>query len=481
TIPALYYRNFINHLLKLPEKISSIKHVDYKVEFNEIDEDLILDYYDFAIDIILHDNKRILPLKDYPTDIEDKTIKIYVPKGAISATIFRNDIEAEMHKNGFNYHVEIVIDDSQTTIDESIQNDIDTFVEANKIDFDEAIEYISLTNGGEIKDFSPIKSIPQTEIELEEYKEKHAGKANISIQGVVVFIEITENKMSSVKLVVSDGEDSVFLVKKNLKSDDLAFYNALEKDYGVKARCYAQYDAFTQEVILVPIAIARSNKPIKTDSRDDRLSVKRVELHLHTKMSALDGVNDIKDYVKRAKEWGHTAIGVSDHGSVQTFPELYNLTKDHAIKPLYGVEMVYVDDEDIYITKGESNALLSEATYVIFDIETTGLSVSYDTLIEIAGVKVKNGAILGKFSELIDPKRDISNFTEGLTGITNQMVQGKRQLKEVLRDFYDFSKDCILVAHNADFDMGFLDHNYRNFGITNKINPSIDTLTLAKV
>ncbi len=481
TIPILHYRNFINHLLKLPESIDSIKKVDYITEFLYVDKDMVLEYYDFAIDVILLENKRVMPLKEYPTDIEDDIIKIFVPQGAISATIFRTEIETELHKNGFPCRVEIVIDDSQITIDETIKNDIATFVEANHFEFDEEIEYVYLTNGGEIKDFSPIKSIPNTDIELEEYKEKHGGKAIISVQGVVVYQEIVDNRISSVKTVISDGEDSIFLVKKNLKSEDLDFFNQIDKDFGIKARCYAQYDTFTQEVVLVPIAIARSNRPIKTDSREDNEPEKRVELHLHTKMSALDGVNDISEYVSRAKSWGHKAIGVSDHGSVQTFPELFNMTRDGSIKPLFGLEMVYVDDENIFITKGESNLLLSEATYVVFDIETTGLSVSYDTLIEIGGVKIKNGTTLGKFSELIDPHREISRFTENLTGITNQMVQGKRVLKDVLKDFYDFAKDCILVAHNAEFDLGFLEYNYRNFAIANKMNPSIDTLVLAKV
>ncbi len=482
TIPILHYRNFITRLKKLSDHIPSVKDVDYRVVFHDIDPEMILEYYDFAIDVILETNKRIYPLKEYETDLEDNIIRVYVPQGAISATIFRDEIEAEMRRNGFACEIEIVVDEKQETIDESIQNHINTFVEANRIDFDETIEYISLTNGGEINNFIPIKEIPLTEIELEEYKERHGGKAIISVQGIVVYTEFVETKNSGlVKLVVSDGEDSIFLTKKNLRSMDLDFFKQIEKNFGIKAKCYAQYDEFQKEVILVPIAISRSNRPIKTDQRSDDAPNKRVELHLHTKMSAMDGVNDISEYLERAKEWGHTAIGVSDHGSVQTFPELYNKTKGGSLKALYGVEMTYVDDEDIAITRGESNQLLSEATYVVFDIETTGLSITYDTLIEIAGVKVRNGAILSKFSEFIDPKREVSAFTENLTGITNQMVKGKRTIKEVLKDFHEFTKDTILVAHNADFDLGFLYFNYRNLGISNQINPSIDTLTLAKV
>ncbi|MCK4551958.1 MAG: PolC-type DNA polymerase III, partial [Tenericutes bacterium] len=482
TIPILHYRNFINRILKLSEYVPSVRYVDYQIAFKEVDPDLVLEYYDFALDVIAIENKRISPLKEYPTDIENNVLKIYIPKGAVTATIFRKEIENEMRRNGFNLDVEIEVDQSIETVDQSIQNTIDNFCEANKFEFDEAIEYIYLTNGGAISNFNAIKSIPRTEIELEEYKEKHGGKAIISIQGICVYQDINETKISSRStMVVTDGEDSIFVIKKGVKSEDLKFFRQIEKDTGIIAKCFATFDLYSQEVVLHPIAIARSNKPVRTDQRLDEAEVKRVELHLHTKMSALDGVNDISEYIQRAKAWGHKAIGVSDQGSVQTFPDFFNKTKGDSLKALYGLEMVFVDDENIAITKGESDSLISDATFVVFDIETTGLSVAYDTLIEIAGIKVKNGAILGKFSELIDPKRGISNFTENLTGITNQMVKGKRFLKEVLQDFHEFTKDCILVAHNADFDMGFLAYHYKNFGITNKQSPSIDTLTLAKV
>ena len=482
TIPILHYRNFINHIKKINNYIPSVRYVEYQTKFNNIDIDLVPEYYDFCIDSILEENKRILPLKDYKIDIKNDYLEIFVPKGAVAATIFRNEIEIEMKKNGFNFEVKIEIDDSQVTIEEKIQNDREEFVEANKIEFNDKIEYIYLTNGGTINNFQSIKSIPRTEVELEEYKESHGGKAIFSIQCLCVYQDFRESKTSAISnMVVTDGEDSIFLIKRGLKFEDLKFYKEIKKDTGIICRCFALFDQFNQEVVLHPIAIARTNIPIKGDQRSDDAEIKRVELHLHTKMSSLDGVNTIKEYVTRVKEWGHKALAVSDHGSVQTFPELYNLTKENNLKALYGLEMIFVDDTNICITRGESNSLLSDATFVIFDIETTGLSITYDTLIEIAGIKVKNGAILGKFSELIDPKREIFQFTENLTGITNQMVKGKRFLNEVLKDFYDFTKDCILVAHNAAFDIGFLEYNYKNFGISNKVNPSIDTLILAKV
>ncbi|MDD3123878.1 MAG: PolC-type DNA polymerase III, partial [Candidatus Izemoplasmatales bacterium] len=138
-------------------------------------------------------------------------------------------------------------------------------------------------------------------------------------------------------------------------------------------------------------------------------------------------------------------------------------------------------DESIMIAKGNSQQLLSDATYVVFDIETTGLSVVYDTLIEIAGVKIKNGSIISDFQSFVNPNKEVSEFTTSLTGITNSMVKTAPSLEKVLKDFYEFSKDAILVAHNADFDLGHIYYNYRDLGITNEIQPSIDTLILAKV
>ncbi len=483
TIPILHYRNFISNLAKLTSVYPSLKAVDYQIKFNNISDDDIIDYYDFVLDVLTEENKRIMPLKDYETDFSDNSIKIYVPKGAISALIYRKDIEAEMLRNGIKIDVEIIVDENKGAIEEEIIKANNDFVAQNKQDeVEEKIDFVSLTNGSAITDLVPIKDIPYSEVELEDYREKHGGKAIVSIEGKVVMIEFVENSRNSLcRMVVTDGFDSIYLIKKNLSASDINLYKTIEEGFVVKAKCFAMYDTYLKEVILHPIAISRSKEIVDTDERIDTAKEKRVELHLHTKMSALDGVNTISEYYNRAKKWNHKAIGVSDHGSVQSFPELYHLAKNNDVKPLYGLELTYVDDENFAITKGESNLVFSDTTFVIFDIETTGLSVNYDTLIEIAGVKVKNSSIIGEFSELINPQKEIIPFTEKLTGISNSMVKGKRLLKDVLNDFYEFSKNTILVAHNADFDLGFLDYNYKKYKITNTINESIDTLNLAKV
>jgi len=480
-IPIMHFRNFLQKLESLTSVFKSVKVVDYQVSFKDGHGD-ILDYYDFAIDIIARDDKRILALKEYDTDIDEFNIIIFIPKDALSPQIYRKAIEHQMLKLGFEVEVVIEIDDDKASIESEIEKNNETFVQENsQLLNNESIRYTFFNDNNDFESFTQISNIPRTEVDLEEFKEKNSGKALVFIQGRVVSVEINEsNNNSSVKIIVTDGADSVYLNKRKTHPTELDFYKNIEEGMGVKAKCYMQFDNFYEEVGLNILNLGHSDRVIDSNLREDTFKQKRVELHLHTKMSTLDGVNKIEDYVDRALKYEHLAIGVSDHGSVQTFPTLEKYTKNKPIKPLYGLEMVYVNDEEITITKGDYKGLVSETTFVIFDIETTGLSINYDTIIEIAGVKVKNGAILGEFSELIDPDITISKFTEGLTKITNSMLRGKRKINEVLKDFYDFSKDCVLVAHNADFDIDFLIHNYKEFGITNTINSSVDTLILAK-
>ncbi|MCF7924074.1 MAG: PolC-type DNA polymerase III [Candidatus Izimaplasma sp.] len=480
-IPIFHFRNFIQKLDNLKTLYDSVDIIDFKAKFNEIDGE-ILDYYDYAIDILAENDKRITPLKHYPKDFEDEQIKIYVPKGAITPTTYRKIIEDQLHKLGFDFPVQVFVDEKQSSIEEEIQKHSDEFIEQNKeVLNQEKVEYIYLNSSNNITDFININELPRTEIELEEYKERNGGKAIFNVQGIVVFSDIDEsNNKSNAKLIITNHVDSIFITKRNIKASEIEFFKAIKPGMGLIVKSFGLFDQYIGEVILHPINVAHSNIILSKDLREDTAEEKRVELHTHTKMSALDGVSDVTEYLERAEKWGHKAIGISDSGSVQAFPLLEKALSNTNVKPLYGVELVYVDDEVVSITRGENEGLLTDSTFVIFDIETTGLSVNHDDLIEIGAVKVKKGAILGEFGELINPDSKITKFTTNLTGITQSMVNDKRKIKPVLEDFNEFSKGCILIAHNAEFDLGFLDYNYKKYGITNKINPSIDTLNLAK-
>jgi DNA polymerase-3 subunit alpha (Gram-positive type) len=483
-IPIIRYRNFINHLRELPKIIESVEHVAYRIVFQTISDQDLLDYYQYVIDVLIDEDKRYLPLRDYQTDIENGCIKIMVPPGARTASMFRKDIEAELEHNGFATTVRIEVDDKLKPIEQVIDLANENFVQSHQgIQSQVVIRYEQLYEDRPVdNDFQPIGKIPIDEIEYEEYRAKNANKANFNIKGRIVTFEIRDGKNNAeCNIILTDGDDSVSVKKRLSSKEERNFCLSLREGLGLMVSGYAQYNSYYGEVIINAISMAKSNVPLPKTTRVDDSKEKRIELHLHTKMSALDGVNTIDEYVERAALWGHKAIALTDHGSVQSFPDLFKLAKKGLIKALYGLELVFVNDEEITVTRGKTEQMLRDATYVIFDIETTGLSVLYDTLIEIGAVKIKGETIIGEFSSLIDPKKPLSKFTTEFTGITEQMVKGQPTVDAVLRDFYNFSKDAILVAHNADFDLGHIYYNYAEYGITDEIQPSIDTLTLAKI
>ena len=219
-----------------------------------------------------------------------------------------------------------------------------------------------------------------------------------------------------------------------------------------------------------------------TESRVDTAPEKRVELHCHTKMSDMDGVSEAKDLVKRAHDWGHPAIAITDHGVVQGFTDanhvIEDLDKDDPFKVIYGVEGYLVDDLT-KIAENEKGQDL-EGTYVVFDIETTGFSAVTDRIIEIGAVKVEDGKITDKFSTFVNPKRPIPFRITELTSITDEMVIDSPDIETILPQFIEFIGDAVLVAHNASFDVGFIEQNCKRQKIEADFT-YVDTVALARV
>lgn len=239
------------------------------------------------------------------------------------------------------------------------------------------------------------------------------------------------------------------------------------------------YDKYDRDMVMRPRHINTVKKNVLTDDAP----VKRVELHLHTTMSAMDGVSTAEDLVKRAHSWGHPAVAVTDHGVVQAFPEVMNTVEkirkdDPDFKAIYGVEGYFINDM-LPAVKGRTDAPIN-GRYIIFDLETTGLSAATERIIEIGAVKVENGAILESFDLFVDPEKAITPEITRLTSITNEMVAGAPKEAEALEQFFRFCDGCdILVAHNADFDMGFLRAAIRRCG--REEDPvQIDTLVMAR-
>ncbi len=196
-------------------------------------------------------------------------------------------------------------------------------------------------------------------------------------------------------------------------------------------------------------------------------------------MSQMDGLVSVGRYVEQAAKWGHSAVAITDHGVVQAFPEAYNTSKKHGIKMIYGMEANIVDD-GVPIAYNSDHRHLLDEEYVVFDVETTGLSAVYNTVIELAAVRIKNGEIIDTYESFADPKEPISALIVELTGITDDMVKGAPDPLEVIKQFREFAGDATLVAHNASFDIGFLNVGYKKLGLQEVQNPIIDTLELGR-
>ncbi|MCB2355473.1 PolC-type DNA polymerase III [Clostridium estertheticum] len=240
-----------------------------------------------------------------------------------------------------------------------------------------------------------------------------------------------------------------------------------------KIRGEASYDTYAREVVVM----ARDIIKLKKIERMDTAQEKRVELHLHTQMSAMDGISPASKLVERAAKWGHSAVAITDHGVVQAFPEAMDAAKKNKIKVIYGVEGYLVDDGVPIVINNKGETL--DDRFVVFDLETTGLSSENDKIIEIGALKIENGKIVGRFSEFVNPGIDIPYKIIELTGITNDNVSDAASIEDVLPKFLEFTKDSVLVAHNSDFDASFIKKNSQRLGLNFK-NAIMDTIPLAK-
>ncbi len=216
---------------------------------------------------------------------------------------------------------------------------------------------------------------------------------------------------------------------------------------------------------------------IKEIKREDNAEEKRVELHLHTQMSAMDALLPPDVAVKKAHEWGHRAVAITDHGNVQAYQMAMLTAEKLGMKVLYGMEAYFVNDKTSAVTGDYKGTFNDE--FVVFDIETTGLSVLTSQIIEIGAVKIKGGAVLERFNEFVNPEVHIPENIVELTGIDDSMVENAEKIDVVLRKFLDFIGDRLLIAHNANFDISFIRKASRDLGYKFS-NPYLDTVTLSR-
>ncbi|MBW7454214.1 PolC-type DNA polymerase III, partial [Paenibacillus sepulcri] len=302
----------------------------------------------------------------------------------------------------------------------------------------------------------------------------------VTIQGTVFGLEVKELRNGSTLFTfnVTDFTDSIAVKMFAKTKDDVKVLSQLSNGKWIKARGRVEYDRFMQEPELVMMPSDLHEVVSPKEAKDDA-EEKRVEFHLHSTMSTMDAVTPIDVYIKQAAKWGHKAIAITDHGNVQCYPEAAKAAKKHGVKVLFGLEANVVNDAIPMVMNSREEAMQS-AVYVVFDIETTGLSVVNNKIIELAGVKMQDGKEIGRFSTFINPHEAIPYNIQQLTNITNEMVQDAPELAPKLRDFIEFVGDAVLVAHNARFDMGFMQAACKQNGFPEFKNPVLDTLELAR-
>ncbi len=302
----------------------------------------------------------------------------------------------------------------------------------------------------------------------------------IVIEGEIIEVEKRELRNGSylVSADITDKSDSVtikFFVDSDLFKEEFA--NVVKKGNVIRTKGFVRYDVYSRELNIMVNEI-RPMEKVSTVVEDEE-EIKRVELHLHTNMSAMDGVTNIKKYVKRAEELGHKALAITDHGVVQAYPDAMDAVAKSDLKIIYGMEAYVIDDVDtvVFLSGGQS----IDCEYVVFDLETTGLSPRVNTIIEFGGVKIKNGEIIDKFSSFVNPNELLTTEIINLTKITDDMLEDAPSLEYVLPKFLDFVGEAVLVAHNAKFDIGFL-NTYCNKILGKDIdNTFMDTVGLSRM
>ena len=301
----------------------------------------------------------------------------------------------------------------------------------------------------------------------------------IVFEGMVFDLEqkVTRTGRVLINFKMTDYTSSFALQKWFKNEEEAKKFDIIRKNSWLRVRGNIEMNNFTHDLTMNVQDVQEVTHYERKDLMPE--GEKRIEFHAHTNMSTMDALPEVEELIATAAKWGHKAVAITDHGNVQSFPHGYKAAKKAGIQLIYGMEANIVEDR-VPITYNEVDMELKEATYVVFDVETTGLSAIYNDLIQVAASKMYKGNVIAEFDEFINPGHPLSAFTTDLTGITDEHVKNAKPLEQVLREFQDFCQDTVLVAHNATFDVGFMNVNYERHGLPRITQPVIDTLEFAR-
>ena len=287
--------------------------------------------------------------------------------------------------------------------------------------------------------------------------------------------ETRNGDKTSVTIGISDGASATY-IRKIVQNEDMGWVKGIKPGAHLAVMGRIQRDKFDNEPFVAPTGIKKIGAVLRMDNAEE----KRVELHLHSNMSQMDALITPKEIIDTATRWGHRAIAITDHGNVQAYPEImlaHEKSGNTDLKILYGIEAYYVNDTERCVFGSKYPSFDDEM--IVFDLETTGLSNRSCKIIEIGAVKIKAGEIIEEFNTFVDPECEISEEITNLTSITNEDVKGAPKEREAIESFMDFVGDRLLIAHNANFDIGFVRVALERYGIP-FTNSYLDTVGLSK-
>ena len=460
---------------------TNASNIEILFDISNVDLNLYLEYYKYLLDL-LKDKIRVLEIYEDCMKIENDKLILVVTNETEKERLESCQVEIERFykKIGYTHPIEIELRHEENILEE-IQEELShtevptTPKKAPKKEKEDSDAIL----GRNIKE-DPIK-----------IKTLIGEDNNVVVEGKVFgtdFFESSKTDFKIITLKITDYSDSIYC-KVFVREDDE--YKRLSKELKsgnwYKIRGYTKNDQFAKELVLNArdiIKIDKNEEDVKDTSEE-----KRVELHCHTKMSQMDGVADETDIVKRAMKFGMKAVAITDHNGVQGFPHVFSMVTDYnkhleegqePFKAIYGAELTMIDD-DVDIVVRPNDEIMLDQTFVVFDFETTGFNAGgFDSIIEIGAVKIKDGEIIERYDELINPGRPLPNKITEITNITDDMLKDKDNEENAVKRFIEWFGELPMVAHNAKFDVSFLEMAYKKYDLGTFTNPVIDTLELSR-
>lgn len=454
-------------------KINGEKNCNIFLEYDNFKESDVLLYFKECILDLTNKRPSLINLNDASISIEDEIITIDVSTKLEELEIRKEskNLSNKLNSYGFGEY------EVTSILNEELNNKLKKDIEKNKnVEIPEEVVVAPK------KQDNPING------EVTSINNIMGDIKNVIVEAYVFGIDAMEKeKFNLITLKISDNTSS--LLAKIFERDKNRYKNTL-KDFKegswYRFQGKVEFDSFSKDLVLS----IKSYEAIdsKEEIVKEQTDKPRVELHAHTMMSAMDGVIDAKSLVKYAIKIGQKAIGVTDHNGCQAFPDLYHAVCDYNkgkeesehFKVLYGAEMNIVNDDIDIIFNNRTFNLLND-TFVVFDTETTGFYAGSDQMIEIGAVKIKDGNIIDRFDELIDPLRPIPKKITELTFITDEMVKGCDSEENVTKRFLEWAGDLPLIAHNAKFDISFMKAACNKYNLPEFNYTVLDTMSIARM